>query len=240
MVVCKFCGKDCKNQGGLAAHEPYCKKNPNRKKRKTSPFAHAPKGVITWNKGKTLNELLGEERANEVSNKIRQSLVGFAWKEHISEENNKKRIEKIKKTAAERHSIGGLRQGSGRGKKGWYRGYFCDSSWELAWVIYSLDHGIKFERNRESFGYSYRGKNKKFYPDFLLEDGMLVEIKGYETDEYRAKLKCFPRDRKIITLYKKDMKLYLDYAIDKFGKNFTKVYEKKKALSYQSVENSQS
>lgn len=27
---------------------------------------------------------------------------------------------------------GGYRKGSGRGKKGRYKGYWCDSSWELA------------------------------------------------------------------------------------------------------------
>lgn len=224
-MICQFCGKDCKNPGGLAAHEPYCKKNPNKKIRKKSCLAHAQKGNVPWNKGKKLVDLLGEERANEISSKIKQKLTGIVWKNHISEENERQRIENIKKTAAERHSIGGLRAGSGRGKKGWYRGFFCDSSWELAWVIYSLDHGIKFERNRESFEYKHLGKTKKFYPDFLLEDRTLIEIKGYETDAYRAKLKYFPKDRKIITLYQKDMKLYLDYATNKFGKDFIKVYE---------------
>lgn len=225
MTVCKFCGRDCKNPGGLAAHEPFCKKNPDRKTRKVSPDAHTPKGVVPWNKGKKLIDLLGEERANEISSKIKQGLVGFVWKDYVSEESNRKRIEKIKKTAAKRHSIGGLRKGSGRGKKGWYQGYFCDSSWELAWVIYSLDHDVQFERNRESFGYTYLGKVKRFYPDFLLEDGTLVEIKGFKTDEYRAKLESFPKDRKLITLYKNEMKVYLDYATAKFGKDFTNVYE---------------
>lgn len=31
--------------------------------------------------------------------------------------------------------LGGLRVGSGRGKKGWYKGIHCDSSWELAFVV---------------------------------------------------------------------------------------------------------
>ena len=43
-----------------------------------------------------------------------------------------------------KHAPGGKRHGSGRGKKGWYKGYYCDSTWELAWVIYQLDHGVKF------------------------------------------------------------------------------------------------
>jgi len=37
---------------------------------------------------------------------------------------------------------GGKRIGSGRGKSGWYKGYWCDSSWELAYVIYNIDHDV--------------------------------------------------------------------------------------------------
>lgn len=175
-------------------------------------------------KGKTYEELFGVEKASLIKKKVSAGLQKV-YADSSNQEMNKCRIEKIKKTAAERHSIGGLRKGSGRGKKGWYQGYFCDSSWELAWVIYSLDHDVKFERNRESFDYTYLGKVKRFYPDFLLEDGTLVEIKGFKTDEYRAKLESFPKDRKLITLYKNEMKVYLDYVMDKFGKDFTNVYE---------------
>lgn len=57
-----------------------------------------------------------------------------------------------------RHSSGGKREGSGRGKRGWYKGYYCDSSWELAWVIYNLDHGNQFKRNTNIYyEYEYGG-----------------------------------------------------------------------------------
>ena len=42
---------------------------------------------------------------------------------------------------------GGMRIGAGRAKSGWYKGIFCNSSYELAWVIYSLDNNVKFKRN---------------------------------------------------------------------------------------------
>lgn len=96
----------------------------------------------------------------------------------------------------------------------------------MAWVIYSIDNNIKFTRNKEAFEYKYLNKTKKFYPDFLLEDGTLVEIKGYKTSEYLAKLNDFPKNRNLITLYKNEMKFYLDYATAKYGKNFVDVYEK--------------
>jgi len=32
-----------------------------------------------------------------------------------------------------------------RGKAGFYKGYHCMSSWELAYVIYNLEHNVSFE-----------------------------------------------------------------------------------------------
>jgi len=100
---------------------------------------------------------------------------------------------------------GGLREGSGKGHKGWYKGYFCDSTWELAWVIYALDHNIKFERNKVGYSYTYKGKTHLYFPDFLLEDGSLVEIKGYMRDDVPIKLQAVT-DRKIELLVENELK----------------------------------
>lgn len=118
---------------------------------------------------------------------------------------------------------GGKRHGSGRGKKGWYKGYFCDSSWELAFVIYNLEHGIKFERNKQGFEYEFDGEKHKFYPDFILEDGTYVEIKGYFDDKNKEKIKCF--NKNIIILSRNEIKQYIDYVEEKYGKNFIEKYD---------------
>ena len=118
---------------------------------------------------------------------------------------------------------GGIRVGSGRGKSGWYKGYWCDSSWELAYVIYNLDHNIEFERNKEGFEYEYNNEKHKYYPDFILEDGTYVEIKGYKSEITNAKIKYFPHKIKLI--YKENIKYYLNYVIEKYGNKFIKQYE---------------
>ena len=120
-------------------------------------------------------------------------------------------------------NVGGYRKNSGIGKMGWYKGYFCQSSWELAWIIYSLDHDVKFVRNTIGFPYDVGGKRKKYFPDFLLEDGTYLEIKGWGFNT-KEKIQQFPH--KLQVLYKLEMKQYLDYAIFKHGKNFIEVYEK--------------
>jgi hypothetical protein len=118
---------------------------------------------------------------------------------------------------------GGYRRGSGRGKSGWYQGIWCDSSYELAWVIYNLDHGIEFERNSKYFIYEYNGKSHKYYPDFrLIKTGELVEIKGIMNDLVSIKLRAV--DQKIILIDKTDIIPYITYVKIKYGSNFIKLY----------------
>ena len=128
----------------------------------------------------------------------------------------------LTKSAAKGKNWGGYRKGSGRGKHGWYNGYYCDSSWELAYVIYNLDHNIKFERNEELFPYMFNGKQHKYKPDFI-EGDTYIEIKGYSTEQWEAKREQFLKPLKV--LYKKDIKFYLAYAEEKYGQNWITLYQ---------------
>lgn len=62
---------------------------------------------------------------------------------------------------AKQKGLGGYVEGSGRGKKGRYKGFYCDSSWELAYVMYCLDHNICIERNTAKFEYVFEEQTKK-------------------------------------------------------------------------------
>ena len=123
-----------------------------------------------------------------------------------------------------RKNSGGYRPTAGRGKSGWYKGYFCNSSWELAWVVYSLEHGVQFKRNTVGFEYEFQGKVHKYYPDFILEkDGFYVEVKGYQREQWISKKEQFPHKLQIIG--KKEIVTYIDYVTKKYGKDFIKLYE---------------
>ena len=50
---------------------------------------------------------------------------------------------------------GGYRRGSGRGKSGWYKNYWCDSTYELCWLIYQLDNGNIPKRMCKYYEYYY-------------------------------------------------------------------------------------
>ena len=115
---------------------------------------------------------------------------------------------------------GGHRHGSGRGQKGWIRNIFCDSSWELAYVLYCTDHNVDIKRNTEKFAYEYQGKIRNYIPDFIV-NGSLVEVKGYKTQQWESKKQVLPS---ITVLDKDGIKPYLKYAQDTYGKDFIKLY----------------
>lgn len=207
MIVCIHCNKSFSNNGGLATHSPYCKKNPFRIVRPRSPNAGAKKGSKPWNTG-----LKGVQTA------WNKGLKGISGGRATTEEKEKIRVQKI---SLAMKKYGGYRQGSGRGKKGWYKGFFCDSSWELAYVIYCLDNNIPIQRNTKKLKYVFDGVEKTYIPDFIISN-KFVEIKGFKSPQWDAKLKY---NSDIVVLYKEDMKPILDYVVLTYGKDYINLYE---------------
>lgn len=210
MHPCQYCQKEFSNTGGLGAHHPYCKSNPNRIQRQKSPNAHRKKGSTSWSKGLTKDINPSLARPQLVGKRFGASLTGHS-------EDAKKKLSVVAKT----RKLGGYVRGSGRGKKGWYKGFFCDSSWELAYVIFCLENNIEINRNTEKRQYVWQGIVKNYIPDFVVE-GVLTEIKGYKTEQWLAKLEANP-DVKV--LYEKELTPILDYVKQKYGKDFIKLYE---------------
>jgi hypothetical protein len=205
---CPYCNAEFSKKG-IATHIWRIHTDIGRE-HKTKLFG---KTRIIWNKGLTKKTSQSIVKAsvtygkNLLSGKIKPSFLG---KKHS--------LASKQKIAAS----GGYRKGSGRGKSGWYNEYWCDSTWELAWVIYNLEHNIKFSRNKIGFEYEYKNKKYKFYPDFILEDGTYVEIKGYMDDKNAEKIKQF--NHNIIIICKLEIIPYLNYATGKYGKNLKNLY----------------
>lgn len=119
---------------------------------------------------------------------------------------------------------GGYRMGSGHSKSGWYKGIRCDSTWELAFLIYYLDNNLYIERCNEQRKYIWKGKEHIYYPDFITDKG-IIEIKGYITDQSEEKRKQNPD---IINIFKEDIQFYLDYIQNKYGKPLAELYDNSK------------
>ncbi len=221
MYCCKYCNKITSNKGGLSTHEPYCSNNPYKKVRPRSPKAGAKKGNIPWNKGKV--GLYSDEYRMKLSNSLKGKNKGIS----STEEKELERRIKISKSMRNNPLSGGLRKGSGRGIKGKYMGIYCDSTWELAWIIYHNENNIKFKRNYEGFEYTFNGKVHKYYPDFILED-TFIEIKGrrsYESLTIKERTKIDLFKEKLIVLFESDMKPILNYVISKYGKKYYYLYD---------------
>lgn len=123
---------------------------------------------------------------------------------------------------------GGYRNGSGRSKSGYYKGIYCGSTYELCWVIYNIDHQIPFKRFD---GYIADGRIK-YFPDFILPDNSIIEIKGYHTDQVDKKtLLAKSLGYKIIVLYKENLKYAFEYVQKKYNTNkFYELYENYKII----------
>jgi hypothetical protein len=201
---CNFCQRSFSNKGGLATHEPYCPSNPDRVRKNNSPLAHRPKGIPAWNKGKKSRF----PAWNKGKTGLRGTPHSAETKDRLSEH-------------AKKRNLGGYVRGSGRGKKGWYKGIFCDSSWELALVIYCIDHSIVIERNLASRTYIWDGEIRKYLPDFIV-DGSLVEVKGYSSPQWQAKLDANPD---IVVYGKSAMQPILKYIVDNYGRDYIRLYE---------------
>lgn len=121
--------------------------------------------------------------------------------------------------------VGGYRPGSGRSKHGYYKGIYCGSTYELCWVIYNLDHNIKFTR----FSSCLEKDGLKYYPDFILEDNKtIIEIKGYESPELVERKNKLAESfgYKVIVLRKNDLKDIFDYVKQKYNTTeFQKLYD---------------
>lgn len=118
---------------------------------------------------------------------------------------------------------GGYREGSGRAKTGYYKGIYCGSTYELAWVIYQTDNQKEFTR----FSSTLEFEGKKYIPDFL-QDGKIIEIKGYESPESVA-LKTNVANKngyEVIVLRKDDLKDIFAWVKERYSyKHLQELYD---------------
>ena len=134
---------------------------------------------------------------------------------------------RVKKRSYE--NCGGYRINSNRSHHGYYKGIYCDSTFELAYLIYCLDHNIDIKRCNEVFEYEYEGKKHKYHPDFIV-NGEIIEIKNYYREINDIKLNAVNKPIKI--LYYDDLKPIFDYVAKTYDKkynrhknNFYELYE---------------
>lgn len=240
--ICSGCQKEFKSRASLQSHIAHCDKYVKNSPSglHTSKYWNEDKQKYTCECGKefknhqSLNAHFSMCKTHKVAigkepriaeSKIRCGEKCSFHKGYMPKEKYDAMHEKSRQTIADniKNNVRTYRFNfDNRVKQGWYKGFYCDSSYELAFVIYCLEHNIPITKCRQVFKYEYNGKIRRYYPDFEI-NGVIYEIKGYECELSKLKHKLFPE---IKMLYKADLQKCFDYVIQKYGKNFTELYEK--------------
>lgn len=212
LLVCKFCGAEKKNRNSLRNHERLCKDNPNRQKSALMLYNEGGhKGHNQYTKARELG-LPDPICSEETRKKLSENGKG---RKHTEE--TKKKLSDLAKA----RNLGGCDAGNhgGRGKRGYYKGLYCMSTWELAWVVYQLEHGKKVEQCKDRFPYIMDGEVHNYTPDFIM-DGVYYEIKNWHRPDTDYKVKFFPKNKTLVLIEGDENKFYLDYVENKYGKKF--------------------
>ncbi len=213
-IDCPYCGKTF-GKLGIGAHKSLCKQNPNHRIMRNLEDFNA-KGNAPWNKGLTKEtDARVKRNAESVAKTIKVN--GHTWlgRHHTLESRFK-----IAK------ALNGNTHGN-RSKKGYYKDIFCGSTYELAYVIYCLDHNIDIKRCDKYYNYEYKGKSHLYFPDFIV-DNTIIEIKGYHTELVDIKVSAI-EDMPIKVLYKKDLADVFNYVFKTYNvniKTITKLFTK--------------
>lgn len=128
----------------------------------------------------------------------------------------------LRKHAIDRH-LGGPSKVSSYGKRGSYKGIHCDSTYELGFLVYCIDHDINIIRNNKSFQYEYNQKIHNYYPDFYLPDyNIFIEIKGRNIGPVQEKLNCVTASGNLVKiLYYDDLKFCFDYVSSEYNLTYS-------------------
>ena len=128
------------------------------------------------------------------------------------------------------HRNGGFRPGSVRSRYGYYKGIYCASTYELVYLIYSLEHNIPVERNTDYFEYELNGEAKRYLPDFKIGN-KYIEIKNYNREDVEAKTSALQAIGKDIeVLYYDELEHMMCYIDKKYG-----TFHKRKNNNYQTL-----
>lgn len=118
--------------------------------------------------------------------------------------------------------LGGARINSGKSISGWYKGIYCNSTYELAFLIYHIENNISIQRCDFYLEYEFQNKIHKYYPDFIV-DNKIYEIKGRIDSKALAKQEQYPN---IIIIDKEKIQFYIQFVKRKFNiKNIFNLYD---------------
>ena len=224
MYICKFCSKEFEEKyskwsdGNFCCRKCAAKYSSNIKRKEINEkLSKQNKGIIFNN-----NQAIDVRKKYDENPKI-CPICGniIPYEKRMRKTCSYECGKKLSVLNCDYSNCGGYREGSGRSKHGYYKGIYCDSTYELAYLIYCLDHNIDIKRCNETFEYEYEGKKHKYHPDFIVNNE-LIEIKGYYTDLVDTKASSITLDKPYKILYKEDLQEVFEYVAKTYNKRFRK------------------
>lgn len=188
----------------------------------------------TSNKGKTIRDIYGDEKATSMQ--IKMSTNGTVSQRN--RDNIGKTYEElygVEKATKLKHEASLRIRGTNNpmyGKpsnfitkclQGFYKGHYFRSSYELTYLVYLINTGTLFESGelcKHRIEYVYEGITKSYFPDFyLVKEGLTIEIKPERLVNTPINIAKFTRARELlgdsfIILTEKDLQLLTKDAID--------------------------
>jgi len=179
-------------------------------------------------KGKTFEEIYGKEEADKKRKHYSESRIGENNSQSLKNIANRKKcsLENARTYTScygrlgEKHPMFGKQQSDKAVNAmmeklqikckyvsiGYFNNILWQGSYELAYLIYCYEHNINIKRyNLDPIKYTYKNKIHRYYPDFIVNEKIIVECKG-RLDE-RVEFKKL----KAIEIYGKENYLLLDY-----------------------------
>lgn len=187
-MICRYCGKPCKNANSLRNHERQCKSNPDRvpPPPKTQKFRDAiakRKNSNQYIKAKELG-LPPPTISDDTREKLKENAKNQVWDDERRKKHSRI-MKKVVENAPESYSSGNV---CGRVRQYEYRGEKFHGKWELAVAKWLDDKGIKWDRKVQPKSYFWKDAWHLYFPDFYLPElDLYIEVKGYETERDRAK-----------------------------------------------------
>lgn len=200
MLICKYCNKECKNDNSLRNHERLCKSNPDRQ----STIVETDDFKLNHKRSNGAIKAKSEGRELVISAETRKKISDSVLSR--SKEWNIENGKKISKTVNEKVSNGEWHTSLAKHMHIDYNGVDMHGTWELKYAIDLDSKNIRWVKCKESFGYIFEGKSRKYTPDFYLsETNEYIEIKGYKTEKDDAKWSQFPKDKVLKVLMKNEL-----------------------------------
>jgi very-short-patch-repair endonuclease len=150
MLTCCYCNKECKNTNSHRNHERLCPNNSNRN------YKNGMKDKIPWNKGLTKEDPRVAKNANAIS-EATKGKIGKPW----TAEQKKAKSEWRKQYHIDHPEAHPNRKLAGNRSKMSYP--------EQVAYDWLTENKVNFEHNK---------KIGKFFPDFVVNDNVIIEIDG--------------------------------------------------------------